>query len=163
MAPHINKVAVIGLGTMGAGIVEVFAKAGHEVYAVDGTLELAERGKGFVTKSLDRGGSKGKLAEADRHAIMDPATGLATGETSFMDWREQSYPRWMQPSDIARSAAVGTNAVHYATYRILADMAAGNYAVTTTSGQFMTKTGNAAVVAGSTLPLSLTMALIETP
>ena len=40
-----------------------------------------------------------------------------------MDWREQSYPRWMEPRDIARSQAVGTNAVHVGTYRILADMA----------------------------------------
>src|SRR5579875_225048 len=74
MAPHINKVAVIGLGTMGAGIVEVCAKAGHEVYAVDGTTELAERGRGFVTKSLDRAVSKGKLAEADRDATLDRIT-----------------------------------------------------------------------------------------
>ncbi|RNI20881.1 3-hydroxybutyryl-CoA dehydrogenase [Flexivirga caeni] len=70
MVSHINKVAVIGLGTMGAGIVEVFAKAGHEVYAVDGSTELAERGKGFVTKSLDRAVAKGKLAEADRDATL---------------------------------------------------------------------------------------------
>lgn len=74
MAPHINKIAVIGLGTMGAGIVEVFAKAGHEVYAVDGSPELAERGKGFVVKSLDRAVSKGKLAEADRDATLDRIT-----------------------------------------------------------------------------------------
>jgi len=74
MAPHISKVAVIGLGTMGAGIVEVFAKAGHEVYAVDGTPELAERGKGFVTTSLDRAVSKGKLAEDERNATLDRIT-----------------------------------------------------------------------------------------
>lgn len=70
MVPVISKVAVIGLGTMGAGIVEVFAKAGLPVYAVDGSAELAERGRGFVTKSLDRAVSKGKLSEADRDATL---------------------------------------------------------------------------------------------
>ncbi|GGB15567.1 3-hydroxybutyryl-CoA dehydrogenase [Flexivirga endophytica] len=70
----VTKVAVIGLGTMGAGIVEVFAKGEFAVYAVDGTTELAERGRGFVTKSLDRAVSKGKLTEADRHATLDRIT-----------------------------------------------------------------------------------------
>ena len=61
---------VIGLGTMGAGIVEVFAKAGLSVIAVDGSAELAERGKGFLTKSLGRAVSKGKLSESERDEIV---------------------------------------------------------------------------------------------
>lgn len=74
MVPVISKVAVIGLGTMGAGIVEVFAKADFPVYAVDGSTELAERGRGFVTKSLDRAVSKGKLSESDRDATLERIT-----------------------------------------------------------------------------------------
>lgn len=74
MVLDISKVAVIGLGTMGAGIVEVFAKAEFPVYAVDGSTELAERGRGFVTKSLDRAVSKGKLSEADRDATLERIT-----------------------------------------------------------------------------------------
>jgi 3-hydroxyacyl-CoA dehydrogenase len=74
MVPVFSKVAVIGLGTMGAGIVEVFAKADFPVYAVDGSTELAERGRGFVTKSLDRAVSKGKLSEADRDATLERIT-----------------------------------------------------------------------------------------
>ena len=66
----INTVGVIGLGTMGAGIVEVFAKAGLTVIAVDGTPELAERGKGFLEKSLGRAVSKGKLDEQGRDEIV---------------------------------------------------------------------------------------------
>lgn len=66
----INTIGVIGLGTMGAGIVEVFAKAGVRVLAVDGSAELAERGKGFLTKSLDRAVSKGKLEESARDEIV---------------------------------------------------------------------------------------------
>jgi hypothetical protein len=91
-----------------------WALAAWELYAVTGDRDWLRRAYDVIRRS----------AEADRHAIVDPETGLATGETSFMDWREQSYPRWMEPRDITRSAAVGTNVVHYATYRILADMAA---------------------------------------
>ncbi|HEV7590958.1 MAG TPA: hypothetical protein VGO40_22795 [Longimicrobium sp.] len=90
-----------------------WALAAWELYAVTGDRDWLRRAYDVIRRS----------AEADLHAIVDPETGLATGETSFMDWREQSYPRWMEPRDIARSAAVGTNVVHYATYRILADMA----------------------------------------
>ncbi len=47
---------------------------------------------------------------------------LVTGETSFIDWREQSYPDWMTPADIGASYAFGTNVVHYAARHILAQM-----------------------------------------
>lgn len=70
MGRDISAVGVIGLGTMGAGIVEVFAKAGHRVIAVDGTPELAERGAKFVTRSLDRAVSKGKLEQAARDGAL---------------------------------------------------------------------------------------------
>ena len=90
-----------------------WALAAWELYAVTGDRDWLRRAYDVIRRS----------AEADLHAVIDPETGLALGETSFMDWREQSYPRWMQPADIARSAAIGTNTVHYATYRILAEMA----------------------------------------
>jgi len=90
-----------------------WALAAWELYAVTGDRDWLRRAYDVIRRS----------AEADQHAVFDAQTGLATGETSFMDWREQSYPRWMEPRDIARSAAIGTNAVHYATYTILADMA----------------------------------------
>jgi hypothetical protein len=90
-----------------------WALAAWELYAVSGDREWLRQAYAIIRRS----------ALADQHAIVDPASGLAMGETSFMDWREQSYPRWMEPSDIARSAALGTNVVHYATWRILGDMA----------------------------------------
>lgn len=48
--------------------------------------------------------------------------GLPRGESSFIDWREQSYPDWMTPADIAASCALGTTALHARAHRILADM-----------------------------------------
>ncbi|HKP75634.1 MAG TPA: hypothetical protein VJT67_08830 [Longimicrobiaceae bacterium] len=91
-----------------------WALAAWELYAATGDRAWLRRAYDVIRRS----------AEADLHAVMDRESGLALGEQSFMDWREQSYPRWMQPADIARSSALGTNVVHAATYRILADMAA---------------------------------------
>lgn len=91
----------------------VWALAAWEIYAVTGDRAWLRQAHDVIRRS----------AEADRHAVWDPSTGLMNGESSFLDWREQSYPRWMQPADIYRSQNLGTNAVHYASYRVLADMA----------------------------------------
>ena len=64
------KTAVIGLGTMGAGIVEVFAKAGHDVVAVDGDQSGLDRGREILTRSTDRAVAKGKLSADDRDALV---------------------------------------------------------------------------------------------
>ncbi|MDB4947815.1 MAG: glycogen debranching protein [Gemmatimonadetes bacterium] len=90
-----------------------WALAAWELYAATGDRAWLRRSYDVIRRS----------AAADRHAAFEARTGLVAGETSFMDWREQSYPRWMEPRDIASSAAVGTNVVHYATYRILGKMA----------------------------------------
>lgn len=74
MTSEIKSVGVIGLGTMGAGIVEVFLKADIPVVAVDGSTELAERGKGFLVASLDRQVKRGRLDEAGRDALVGQAT-----------------------------------------------------------------------------------------
>ncbi len=41
----------------------------------------------------------------------DPVSGMLLGETSFEDWREQTYPAWMTPSDIHASHALSTNII----------------------------------------------------
>lgn len=60
--------------------------------------------------------------EDDHIVAFDPQTGLMHGETSWLDWREQEYPRWMKPVDIYQSMAMGTTAVHYRSCRILAEI-----------------------------------------
>ncbi len=47
---------------------------------------------------------------------------LRPGETSFIDWREQSYPDWMTPADIAAAYAFGTNVLHYICRQLMARM-----------------------------------------
>lgn len=61
----------------------------------------------------------------DRHYVFDNAFGLYRGETSFLDWREQSYPGWTAKdvTFIAQSFALSTNVLHYEALRLAATMA----------------------------------------
>ncbi|NYJ75388.1 3-hydroxyacyl-CoA dehydrogenase [Allobranchiibius huperziae] len=77
MTGEIAQVGVIGLGTMGAGIVEVFARAGLRVVGVDGSQELADRGRGFLESSTGRAVSRGRLAESAQQEILDRVTWTA--------------------------------------------------------------------------------------
>lgn len=74
MAREISIVGVIGLGTMGAGIVEVFARGGRTVIGVETTSEYADRGRAILEASTDRAVAKGKLDEAGRQEILDRIT-----------------------------------------------------------------------------------------
>ncbi|WP_406078447.1 3-hydroxyacyl-CoA dehydrogenase family protein [Micromonospora sp. NBC_00858] len=69
MAREFSTVGVVGLGTMGAGIVEVFARNGIDVVAVEISEPALERGRVTLTGSTDRAVAKGKLAAADRDAL----------------------------------------------------------------------------------------------
>ncbi len=54
---------VVGLGTMGAGIAEVFARAGLTVTAVEADPDALSRGMAILARSLGRAVSRGKLTE----------------------------------------------------------------------------------------------------
>jgi 3-hydroxybutyryl-CoA dehydrogenase len=56
---------------MGAGIVEVFARSGLSVVAVDAGPEWVERGRGSLATSAARAVARGRLAEADRVALLE--------------------------------------------------------------------------------------------
>ncbi|MDR1741519.1 MAG: 3-hydroxybutyryl-CoA dehydrogenase [Synergistaceae bacterium] len=56
------KVGVIGAGTMGSGIAQVFAQTkGYEVVLCDITQELADKGKGRIASGLEKLAAKGKM------------------------------------------------------------------------------------------------------
>jgi len=61
--------------------------------------------------------------EDDYQTIYNAETGMYSGESSFLDWREQTYPKWMDNKDIYVSQNLGTNVVHYQAHRILSEMA----------------------------------------
>ncbi|GAA3390134.1 3-hydroxyacyl-CoA dehydrogenase family protein [Cryptosporangium minutisporangium] len=74
----VQKVGVVGSGTMATGIIEVFAKAGYDVTYVTRSDEKSARVLAALTKSLDRAVSKGKLPETERDAVLGRVTGSAT-------------------------------------------------------------------------------------
>ena len=61
----------------------------------------------------------------DRGFVFDPRIGLYRGETSFLDWREQTYPAWTAHDVvfIAQSFALSTNVLHYQALQLAAAMA----------------------------------------
>jgi hypothetical protein len=61
----------------------------------------------------------------DREYIFDPDFGLYRGETSFLDWREQTYPAWTADNVafIAQSYALSTNVLHYEALRLASRLA----------------------------------------
>ena len=62
----IRTVGVVGAGTMGTGIAQVFAQAGFEVRLIDVAPPLVDRARSAIAKSLDTLVEKGRLAIAER-------------------------------------------------------------------------------------------------
>ena len=60
---ELKKISVIGAGTMGNGITQVFAQNGHEVTMIDVKDEYVKRGVETIKKSLGRLVKKEKITE----------------------------------------------------------------------------------------------------
>jgi 3-hydroxybutyryl-CoA dehydrogenase len=77
-----NKIAVIGSGTMGNGIAHVFAQHGYRVSLIDVSEESLKRGLITIEKNLGRQVEKGVLTEVQKKealALLTPTTLLAEG------------------------------------------------------------------------------------
>ncbi|GAB3591369.1 3-hydroxybutyryl-CoA dehydrogenase [Angustibacter peucedani] len=70
MARELSTIGVVGLGTMGAGIVEVFARNGLDVVAVEADADGLERGRGHLEHSTGRAVARGKLTEAEQAELV---------------------------------------------------------------------------------------------
>ena len=92
----------------------VWALSAWNIYLATGDMEWLQKAYPIIVKSL----------ECDDMVVYNPQTGLYRGESSFIDWREQSYPTWAQPADIYLSECLGTNAAFYGVLKVTADMAA---------------------------------------
>ena len=66
-----KKVVVIGGGTMGLDIAQVFARKGFDVVVRDIKDEIIQASEARLNKSLDRLVTKGKMDEAGKQAILD--------------------------------------------------------------------------------------------
>jgi 3-hydroxybutyryl-CoA dehydrogenase len=70
MAREFQHVGVVGLGTMGAGIAEVFARNGLTVVAVDKDDAAVARGRGHIEGSTARAVERGKLTADEHEALL---------------------------------------------------------------------------------------------
>ena len=74
MTRDFTSIGVIGLGTMGAGIAEVFARHGYQVVGVEVADESLERGRQHVEHSTSRAVKRGKLTEDDAAELVGRIT-----------------------------------------------------------------------------------------
>src|SRR3989440_51905 len=79
---EVKVVGGLGCGLMGSGIAQVAAQAGYRTIVREVTDTLNERGKAGITKSLDKFVEKGKLATADRDAVLGRLT-VTTSKATF--------------------------------------------------------------------------------
>ena len=75
-----NKVAVIGAGTMGNGIAHVFAQTGYPVSLIDISQDSLDRGLATIGKNLDRMIKKEKISEADKATTLGNITTFTSME-----------------------------------------------------------------------------------
>jgi hypothetical protein len=87
--------------------------AAWEIFKVTGDMEWLRQSYRIIKNTL----------EDDYKTLQSHRTGMFRGESTFLDWREQTYPRWMSNVDIHVSENLGTNAVHYQAHMIAAEMA----------------------------------------
>lgn len=69
-----SKFVVVGAGTMGRGIAETALAAGFEVALLDASLELAEKGRVGIVKSLSRSIEKGRLTQENADSMLGRLT-----------------------------------------------------------------------------------------
>ncbi|HKP54236.1 MAG TPA: 3-hydroxybutyryl-CoA dehydrogenase [Chloroflexia bacterium] len=81
---NIGKVGVVGAGTMGNGIAQVFASSGFDVVMRDVGHPQLDRGLGSIQKSLGKFVEKGKLSLEDS----ETALGRITTTTSLSDMKD---------------------------------------------------------------------------
>jgi len=68
---NIRNVGVIGAGTMGNGIAQVFAQTGYSVHLVDAAQAALSSAQGSIEQSLAKFVQKGSLTPDDRDATLD--------------------------------------------------------------------------------------------
>ena len=80
-----QRVAVLGAGTMGHGIAQVCALAGFDVRLADATEELARAGRDRIHANLNEGVRRGKVTADAARAAFDHVTVVASPERACAD------------------------------------------------------------------------------
>ena len=71
-------IGIVGFGTMGAGIAQVAARAGHQVLAFDAIEGMVRLGIEAVRSRLERSVERGRLDGGEARAILDRLTPCST-------------------------------------------------------------------------------------
>lgn len=79
------QVAVLGAGTMGHGIAQVSAMAGHDVCMRDIDEDIVDDGLAVIESNLDGGVERDKLTEAEAAATLDRLSGTTSLEDAVAD------------------------------------------------------------------------------
>jgi 3-hydroxybutyryl-CoA dehydrogenase len=74
---EIQRIGVVGAGTMGNGIAQVFAQSGFSVRLCDAAPAALDRARATIEKSLGKFVEKGKLSAPDRDAALGRLTTAA--------------------------------------------------------------------------------------
>lgn len=77
----------------------VWAMAAREIFNATGDSTMLPLALKAIENTLND----------DMRVAWNPNYKLMHGEQSYLDWREQTYPKWMQPKDIYESMCLGTN------------------------------------------------------
>lgn len=81
------KICVVGTGTMGSGIVQVFAQAGYNVVMKGISREEVDKGFKIIEKSLGKLVEKGKIEES----FMKQTLGQITGTYEYEDCKDCDF------------------------------------------------------------------------
>ena len=102
------KVGVIGAGTMGSGIAQVFAQAGYGVYLCDITEEFAANGKKKIEKAFAKNVAKGRMEQEKMDELL---ANIVTGTKDICT-----------EADLIVEAAVENMAIKQQTFKELQDI-----------------------------------------
>ena len=81
---EIERVGVVGLGTMGAGIAQVSLQSGHPTIGREVSDELNERARSTIDRYLTRAVEKDRMSEADKDSALARLS-LTTSLDDFAD------------------------------------------------------------------------------
>jgi 3-hydroxybutyryl-CoA dehydrogenase len=101
----VQRVGVVGTGTMATGIVEVFAKAGHDVVYVARSDERVASVATALARSLEKAVQRNRLTEADR----DAALARVRGTTALDDLADVDIVVEAVVEDLAVKSALFAN------------------------------------------------------
>ena len=127
---EVKQIAVIGAGTMGNGIAQVFAHHGYPVVMIDIKDEFVQKGMGAVEKSLARLVKKEAIDEKTKVEVL----GRITGSTSLRD---------AASADLVVEAVLEDMAVKTKVFREL-DALLGKHAILSTNTSSISVTALAA-------------------